>query len=417
MIARDRSKELALCLQNVRPFVDEIVVVIAGDSSDDTAQVAQSFGAKVFDFNAKTHPESFYLDTESRFSKYNIPGPFTEAQALGDFSAARNFSFGKCSGDFILWLDSDDTIRNPEKLRWVVEKLQANPDAESAFFGYEYDHDEQGNCTIRQVRERIIRRSDFDSGKVAWKQTIHEHLTGLKKGLLFEEVVVVHDSPVVQASITEHDGLRIQSNHRDQVRFRNIKNLLVEKERIDVAGETLPWRLHYYLGTEMRSINPEAAIGHFRDYLKESPWAEERAMARYYIGQIREMQQRLDDAWDVFAGACVDFDGNPSPWFGLARIAFIKGDWQQVIQFSEKGFSLVVNDVAKKPSLVLNPHEWQYRAHLPYSRALIEVGRIEEAKQSCDKGLKINPACRFLNVHLQMIASAQAEKSSDGKAA
>lgn len=404
MIARDRGKELSRCLQNVRQHVDELIVVDAGGSTDDTVEVAKRYGAKVFDFNPQTHPEAFYLDEESRFAKYDIPGPFTGRHALADFSAPRNLSFSKCSMDYILWLDSDDTVRHPEKLRWMAEMLEANPDVHSAFLGYEYDHDEKGNCTIRQVRERMIPRADFESGKVKWQQSIHEHLDGIKKGLLFEEVVVIHESPVIQEIVTETNGLKIQSNHRDNVRFRNIKNLLIEKERLEALGEELPWRLHFYLGTETRSVNPEAAIEHFQSYLPKSPWAEERAMARYYMGQIREMQQQTEEAWNIYAGATVDFPGNPAPWFGLARLAFIKGDWAQVIKFTENGFDNVKEDIAKKPSLVLNPHEWRYRAHLPYSRALIEVGRISDAKESCDKGLSVNPNCPYLTIHAQMVA-------------
>lgn len=416
MIARDRGKKLAECLANVRPFVDEIIVVDAGGSTDDTLDVAQRFGAKTFDFTPATHPEAFYLDTEERFAPHGIPGPFTGTFGLADFSAARNFSFSKCTGDLILWLDSDDTVRNAEKIRWMAERFLENPDADTAFLGYEYDHDEEGHCIIRQVRERLIRRTDFESGKVTWKLPIHETLDGLKKGLLFDDLIVVHDSPVLESVTINHGNLNIQTNHRDAIHFRNMKNLVVEKERAEAAGESMPWRLYYYLGTEFRSIDPERAVGYFNEYLKVGPWAEERAMARYYVGQIREMQSRHEESWDVYAGACMEFPGNPAPWFGLARLAFIKGEWNQVVDFSEKGFEQVREDIAKKPSLVLNPLEWRYRAHLPYSRALIEVGRIEDAKKSCDTGLKVNPACFYLNIHSKMIAErlhpSEAEKAA-----
>lgn len=404
MIARDRGKLLARCLENVRPHVDEIIVVDAGGSTDDTKEVAKSFGARVFDFNPTTHPDSFYLDVEERFAPHGIPGPYTGRHALADFAAARNFSFEQCTGDYILWLDTDDIVKNPEKLRWVAEKLGSDPTVESAFLRYEYDHDKEGNCTIRQVRERFVRRSDFQSGKVRWKLPIHETLDGLKKGFLFEEIVVVHDSPVVETITVEQNGVKVQTQHRDQIRYRNIKNLLAEQERIEKLGETLPWRLFYYLGTEMRSINPERAMGYFKQYIALSPWAEERSMSRYYMGQIREMTQTLDECWDLFAGAALEYPPNPAPWFGLARIAFTKGEWAQVIEFTEKAFAFVNDVVAKHPSLVLNPLEWQYRAHLPYSRALIEVGRIEDAKKSCESGLLVNPSCFYLNIHSKMIA-------------
>lgn len=408
MIARDRARELSRCLECVRPHVDEIVVVDAGGSEDDTREVARRFGAKVIDFGLSTHPEAFYLDTEERFAPYKIPGPFTGRHALADFSAPRNLSFEHCTKDWILWLDSDDIVRNPEKFRWIAQKLEEKK-LPMGFLAYEYDHDELGRCILRQVRERFIKRDEFVKGNVKWVQPIHEHLQGLSKGLLFEEVVVIHQSPVQTKNLTKVAGLNIQTHHRDRVRYRNIKNLLVEKERATAAGEKLHWRLQYYLGTEMRTIDPDAAIGYLSAYIKDTTWDEERAQARFYIGQIREMQMRHEEAWDHFAAAALDFPTNPAPWFGLARVALIRGEWDKIITYTEKGFAQVTDTIATKPSLVLNPLEWQYRAHLAYSRALIEKGRLDEAEKSCKQGLVHQPSCQFLNEHLRMIEAARKE--------
>lgn len=408
MIARDRARELSRCLECVRPHVDEIVVVDAGGSEDDTVSVARSFGAKVLNFDPKTHPESFFLDTESRFAKYGIPGPYTEKWALADFSAPRNLSFQHCTGDWIFWLDSDDTVRNIEKLRWIVGKLEEQK-ASSGFLAYEYDHDEEGRCIVRQVRERIIRRSLVAEGKVKWIQPIHEHLDGLKNGLLFEQMVVIHQNKSDVKQVNQVGGLNILAHHHDRFRFRNLKNLFVEKERCEKAGIELPWRLHYYLGTEMRTVDPEKAIEHYQNYMSTAPWDEERAQARFYMAQIREMQGKHEAAWDYFAGAALDFPTNPAPWFGLARIAFIRGEYQKVIDLTERGFAQVGDKIAVKPSLVLNPLEWQYKAHLCYSRSLLEVGRLDEAETSCRKGLEHEPNCAFLKEHLTMIDALRKE--------
>jgi len=401
MIARDRARELTRVLGCMREHVDEIVVVDAGGSEDDTCEVARSFGAKVVEFLSSEHPEAFYDDVPERFARHEIPGPYTGRKALADFSTPRNASFAACTQDLILWLDSDDIVKNPEKIRDVVQ-VMVDKDLESVFFRYDYEHDEQGRCITRQIRERIVRRADFQSGKVRWKFPIHEHLTGLSKGGLFEEVTIVHQSKVQDSSVVEKNGLHIYTAHRDKVSFRNLKNLIVEKERLEAAGENMPWRLAFYLGTEMRPIDPEAAIKHLFEYLGKSLWDEERSQARAFIAQIREMQLRNEEAWDLYAGAAMDFPSNPSPWFGMARVAFVRGQWDKVIELSEKGFAQVGDGVIKKPALVTNPLEWQYRAHLPYSRALIEIGRIEDALKSCEAGLSVEPECKFLAEHKAM---------------
>src|SRR5262245_2337712 len=89
MIVRDSARTLPACLESIRPWVDEIVVVDTG-SLDNTREIAQSFGARVFEF------------------------PW-----IDDFSAARNESLKHAQGGWLFWMDSDDTIdsANGEKLR------------------------------------------------------------------------------------------------------------------------------------------------------------------------------------------------------------------------------------------------------------------------------------------------------------
>ena len=80
MIARDSAATLRPCLASIRHWVDEIVVVDTG-SKDDTPQIAQSFGGKLFHF------------------------PWCD-----DFSAAHNESLRHARGEWLFWMDSDDTI-------------------------------------------------------------------------------------------------------------------------------------------------------------------------------------------------------------------------------------------------------------------------------------------------------------------
>ena len=50
MIVRDSSRTLRACLQSVKPWVEEIIVVDTG-SVDDTRQIAEKLGAKVLQFS------------------------------------------------------------------------------------------------------------------------------------------------------------------------------------------------------------------------------------------------------------------------------------------------------------------------------------------------------------------------------
>jgi glycosyltransferase involved in cell wall biosynthesis len=93
MIVRDSARTLGACLESIRPWVDEMIVVDTG-SKDTTPEIAKKYGAKIFHF------------------------PWCD-----DFSAARNESLSHATGEWLLWMDSDDTIdaENGRKLRELVD--------------------------------------------------------------------------------------------------------------------------------------------------------------------------------------------------------------------------------------------------------------------------------------------------------
>ena len=80
MIVRNNEETIGDCLQSIRPWVDEMIIVDTG-STDRTPQIAADLGAKLFAF------------------------PWCD-----DFSAARNVSLEHATGQWLFWMDSDDTI-------------------------------------------------------------------------------------------------------------------------------------------------------------------------------------------------------------------------------------------------------------------------------------------------------------------
>lgn len=95
MIVRDNARTLAACLESIRPWTDELVVVDTG-SQDETPQIAEAFGARLGQF------------------------PW-----IDDFAAARNVSLGLANGEWLFWMDSDDTI-DSENGRRLRELATAN---------------------------------------------------------------------------------------------------------------------------------------------------------------------------------------------------------------------------------------------------------------------------------------------------
>ncbi len=80
MIAKNEERVIGECLESIKPFVKEMILVDTG-STDRTKEIALEKGAKVFDF------------------------PWTNS-----FSEARNESLRHATGDWIFWQDADDVI-------------------------------------------------------------------------------------------------------------------------------------------------------------------------------------------------------------------------------------------------------------------------------------------------------------------
>jgi tetratricopeptide (TPR) repeat protein len=143
MIVRDSSRTLPACLGSIAPWVDEMVVVDTG-SLDDTRSIAIQHGAKVFDF------------------------PWCDS-----FSAARNESLRHARGDWIFWMDSDDTIspENGRALRKLVKKTLAK--APTAYIMQVHCPGPPGTTDVTAVDHVKVLRND---SRLRFEGRIHEQI-------------------------------------------------------------------------------------------------------------------------------------------------------------------------------------------------------------------------------------------------
>ncbi len=96
MIVKNEKENLPQCLDSVKPYVDEIIVVDTG-SQDGTPEIALQYGATVKYF-----------------------------EWCDDFASARNYSISQASGDWILMMDADEKlVVNRENF---LEEITATPE-------------------------------------------------------------------------------------------------------------------------------------------------------------------------------------------------------------------------------------------------------------------------------------------------
>lgn len=208
MIVKNEERHLARCLLNVQPAVDEIIIADTG-STDSTKNIALAFGAKVFDF------------------------PWTN-----DFSAARNQSLAKASGDWILVLDADEVISplDHTALKQLIRKNSAKPAAysmvtrnytdEVSVKGWtannrRYPQEEAGTGWFPSTKVRL-----FPNGKhIRFDNPVHEFVeTSVEKAGI---VIKTSDIPV------HHYG----RFDKDKLIAKGREYFLLGKQKIDEMGK------------------------------------------------------------------------------------------------------------------------------------------------------------------------------------
>jgi glycosyltransferase involved in cell wall biosynthesis len=142
LIARDEETNIERALQSLNGAVDEVVVVDTG-STDRTAALAASAGAKVVQFA--------WCD---------------------DFAAARNESIRHASGQWILYIDADEELvqPSPAALRELCASLK--PSEAGALLTIRNPLDEDGSSEVIGEQWRLFRNT---SG-VHFEGRVHEQL-------------------------------------------------------------------------------------------------------------------------------------------------------------------------------------------------------------------------------------------------
>ena len=159
MIVKNEERYLKDCLESVKGVVDEIVVVDTG-STDNTVKIAEEYGAKIFNF-----------------------------KWINDFSAARNYSLSKCSGEWILYLDADERL-NKESVTELKKMVSSNK--RIGVFCNIYNIDEFNNKPNLMKYTRLFKNSLGIGFKGRAHEQIENSLEEKKYKLVNSNIIITH---------------------------------------------------------------------------------------------------------------------------------------------------------------------------------------------------------------------------------
>jgi glycosyltransferase involved in cell wall biosynthesis len=216
MIAKNEENNLPILAKSVEGCFDSVYLCDTG-STDKTVEIAQSLGWKVSHF-----------------------------EWIHDFAAARNFGCSHAVEDYIMWLDLDDVLTNPEGFKKWRDTAMAFADFHLAT--YDYASYPDGKPAVSFARERVFKnRRD----KPTFNYFLHEGVRAIQG----EQMSIVPSNVWKVTHRRTPDDLA-----KDKGRNITIFEKYLEK------GNKLDARMSFYMGKELFEINkPEEAIKYLLD--------------------------------------------------------------------------------------------------------------------------------------------------------
>lgn len=187
IITRNEEQNIARCLESIRPYDVEIVVVDTG-STDHTREIACHYTEHVYDF------------------------PWCD-----DFAAAKNYAVSQAKTPFVMVLDSDEYLL--EFPKWQLKKLLVeHPDEVGRIF-----------------RKNVLMRNGEPQENTEWINRIFSKDQFRYEGRIHEQIAAIDGStydtyrtPVVIG----HSGYDLPEKERKQKAQRNLKLLCSELNRL-----------------------------------------------------------------------------------------------------------------------------------------------------------------------------------------
>lgn len=198
MIVKNEEQLLSRCLDCIKSFSDEIIIVDTG-STDRTKEIAAQYTGHIYDF------------------------PW-----INDFAAARNFSFSKATMEYIYIADADEVIDadNIKQIQDLKKILLPEIDIVQMYytnqleFGTTYNYD-------KEYRPKLIKRlREFH-----WQDPLHETLR-LEPVIFDSDIAIIHKP---HESHSARDFANLQKLIQSGASLSSKLNIMYAKE-LFIAG-------------------------------------------------------------------------------------------------------------------------------------------------------------------------------------
>ena len=290
MIVKNEEELLPQCLESIKDYVDEIIIVDTG-STDRTVEIAKSYGVKVYH-----HPWE------------------------NDFSKHRNQSIGYATGEWILIIDADEKLIEGGAL--IKEVIKDNS-IDSIFFTVISYSDNKSSQTFHNSPRLFL-----NNGNIIYQGIVHNRLIGFRKS---------KNSPIKLL----HYGYDL-GDEINRAKFERTTALL-KKQIKQNPEDPLPYS---YMAASYLTLNLfEEAIDAGTTAIKLADeqknydtiflWTHYLASAALYA------TKRFEEAKQYCSKALKRFDRHIDSWYILSRVYFAEKDWVNLFRCTGEYLNLV----------------------------------------------------------------------------
>jgi glycosyltransferase involved in cell wall biosynthesis len=331
MIVKNEEKNIGECLKSAHGLADEIIVADTG-SSDNTIEIAKSYGAKIEHF------------------------AWTK-----DFSAARNYSLSKATCRWIIWLDADDRL--PEK---TVEEIRKILNKESLNKVFYFEISDGKGTKFLQIR--VFPNKE----QIRFEGRIHEQILPSIRKLRLQEVKLPLE--IIHTGYDEPELLK----------EKQLRNLELFKEQFPDEKGMNPLDMFHY-GTCYSILGEqENALKWLRESLKEAKkerFDELLVLLPHDIARILEQQGDLRGALET-----LELSLKENSWFEpamlkKAQILGILGENEETVRWF--GYcAVLIPKTSSLPSNTMQIHVkslqflaeyWKKIEHIPVAIEILKI--------------------------------------------
>ncbi len=347
MMVKNEEHFLPQCLESIKDFVDEIVIVDTG-STDGTVKIAEEYGARVYH-----HPWE------------------------NDFSKHRNQSISYATGDWILIIDADEELDRSSGplLRRSLETF--DPEVISIFV-----------------------RSYMDGGKYYNESTsprlFKNHIGMQYSGIVHNQLGCEGRSVAFVKAVLWHYGYDLAEEKKKKKQDRTLRLLWRQHEDMPDDGPTIHHLAASYFVKEDFQTAYELSYK-VRNLLKADPAkCENRAYSWTYfilVASLGELE-RFEEAEEICEEGLMLFPDSVDLNFCMAFVSLRREKFEQTLQYIEQYF-LTREKLAEAPEkfgfVVFEKANKLWEAYKIKGAAFLYLNRKHEAVATFQKAVDLAP--------------------------